>query len=624
MTSIVSRHLKRAGDQLLSGATDQISDYKTRFETIRGLYEKVLRNLIVQRFSPSKAYRTGMEFFGSDRVKFGAVDGTEYVRPLFDLVIFYGGSFACTGTLTFRPDGQPTLSYDTGLLARSKGLSSCVPLYANEIPEVDVGLDQSRAFDDKALLDNSKIADWIMVFSEFYLAYKLLVDEGVRVLLIDRSLAGEHSALLRDTSRKRWIDRNSKLKGMVVDGVTITLSQLQYGRYRFVNSGLNLPPPRGDSLRFRALYELESGALGLDELSRRLGIGDGAGKEKLEKQMEEMCGAGYCTSGQRYQLAPEFVGCWERLKALTKMVGDGFFIRVQRDHPLKVSRGERMEYLTTLDIAFLTLYTFYMIIEEAWRRKVLLIGLTKDTAARDFRRQVITICSARGIFESSADPADLDRIPNTDRMLLQAASLYNSEDVRPPWSLIEYDAAFRTIVPYLDQERYPDREGYVSGAVQNRISPERLFLKSYVQLAQADHDPLLRSNVLLMDRLAYPEYDRRPEASVTFTHHYGGADELVEPIIYRSKAVENPLQNLVMTILCAMTSPCIPEAFGHNVPLFIADNAAKWQYAQIRRIIDSTGHWILTNRELRSFVFYMNTFRERRAGFEMTRRLELS
>jgi hypothetical protein len=37
---------------------------------------------------------TAKAFFGSDKVGFAAVDGTEYTRPMFDLVIFLGGSYA--------------------------------------------------------------------------------------------------------------------------------------------------------------------------------------------------------------------------------------------------------------------------------------------------------------------------------------------------------------------------------------------------------------------------------------------------------------------------------------------------------------------------------------------------
>lgn len=50
------------------------------------------------------------------------------------------------------------------------------------------------------------------------------------------------------------------------------------------------------------------------------------------------------------------------------------------------------EWITTLDLAFLTLFTLYMLIEECWKKNILLIGITKDSAAHDFKNHVIPIC----------------------------------------------------------------------------------------------------------------------------------------------------------------------------------------------------------------------------------------
>jgi hypothetical protein len=37
-------------------------------------------------------------------------------------------------------------------------------------------------------------------------------------------------------------------------------------------------------------------------------------------------------------------------------------------------------------------------------------------------------------------------------------------------------------------------------------------------------------------------------------------------------------------------------------------------------MVDSTAGWILNNRKMRKFIFYMSTFRERRASIEAARR----
>jgi len=87
-----------------------------------------------------------------------------------------------------------------------------------------------------------------------------------------------------------------------------------------------------------------------------------------------------------------------------------------------------------------------------------------------------------------------------------------------------------------------------------------------------------------------------------------------------NKQVPNRIQNMVMAVLIAMAPSSIPEAFGHNKPLFIADKIAKWNYGQFKCVADTTAAWILNNHKLRRFIFYMSTFRERRATIEAARR----
>jgi hypothetical protein len=246
----------------------------------------------------------------------------------------------------------------------------------------------------------------------------------------------------------------------------------------------------------------------------------------------------------------------------------------------------------------------------------LLVGITKDTAARDFKRQLIPIMHNEGLLKASISREEFEALPNTDRMILQSTSVFNVEKIVPPWSLVEYDSAFRTLV--LDRQ---NRRGFVSGAIKNKIGLERTFLKTYVQLSQAQTNPMLRSNVLLVDRLAYPDFDYGPENVVEFWNELSdGAKEPLEVILFMDKGVRNELQNLVMVVLAGMAPSNVPEAFGHNKALFIADKVAKWNYGQFKCVVDSTAGWILCNRRLRDFVFYMSTFRERRASVEAARR----
>ena len=309
----------------------------------------------------------------------------------------------------------------------------------------------------------------------------------------------------------------------------------------------------------------------------------------------------------------------ERIKKLTTTLGDRFFYTKTSEtdtaNVMKILKNGKEHWLTTVDTAFLTLFTLHMLMEECWKKRILLIGITKDTAARDFKRQLIPIMHNQGLLKTPVSQIEFEKLPNTDRMILQSASIFNPEKIKPPWSLIEYDSIFRTMIP--DSQ---NRKGYVSGAIKNRMSLEKTFLKTYIQLSQAKTDPMLRSNVLLIDRLAYPEFDYKQENLIKFWNEFGGATEPVEAILFKNRTIPNKLQNLTMNILIAMAPSSIPEAFGHNKPLFIADKIAKWNYTQFKCIVDTTATWILNNHKLRKFIFYMSTFRERRASIEATRR----
>ncbi len=631
-SSFLSRRIRRTSDLLKVGALDQISEYEERFQPLSGLYDRLLSDFIVSKFSLQGVYETAEEFFGSSKVRFAAVDGTMYSRPLFDLMIFFGGAYAATGTIQFSEDAHPDVGYDSKLLNEGAGVSSVVPIYINEVPDVDQTffdseepgeLSVSKPLVDSTIINNSTIANWIMTFAEYYLAYKLITDydRNVKILLMDRALSAERASLLYDTSKRELWKAKGALIGYKVDDVLLDVNDFAYGRYRIRNSALRLPPARADYLRYAIVYLVEDkGPLSLSEICEALGVKDDKRVKRVERYVKASLKEGYLEKkSSKYFINLRYVDTWNRLKKLVTILGDRFFHeekgREAMANRMKIIKDGKEQWLTTLDIAFLTLFCLYMIVEECWKRKILFVGLTKDTAARDFKRQLIPTLQNEGLLQGTLTAEEFEEMPNTDRMILQSVSLLNTDKVRVPWSLVEYDSSFKTIVA--DRE---GRKGYVFGARRNRISLEKTFVKTYVQLSQASKDPRLRSNVLLTDRLVHPEFDISPSSIIRFWNEFGGAKEPVEALLFKDKRVENRLQNLIMIILQSMTSPSIPEAFGHNRPLFIADKVAKWHYSAFSRIANSTREWILNNQKLRRFIFYMSTFRERRERIEATRR----
>jgi len=606
---------------------DQIEGYRARFETLEGMYEKVFADLIRSDFSSQSCYQTAKKLFGSDTVSFAAVDGTDYARPLFDLVVFFGGSYAARGRITYRRDEPPLVEYEDHFLKGGRALSSCVPVYVNEVPEIDQSFIQpgetseislTRPLTDEAIANNSTVANWIMTFSEFYLAYRLAQEQdGPRIILLDRSLATMLASLLYDTSRRKLWKTNGALIGLSVDGMSLDMNDLAFARHHLDSPELDLPRPRGDYLRYRCLLEIEKhGPLTLAALCPLLGIREEDRQKRVERFLMKSVKEGFLeeTVGT-FALKDHYRTTWARIRKLVETLGHTMFEEKPRQNPLQVIKKGEPHWLTTQDLAFLTLFTLNLLVEECWKKRILLLGLTKDTAARDLKNHVLPVMVSNKLWNTQLSQEQLSRIPNTDRMLLQTLSVFNHEQIPVPWSLIEYDSAFLMIVPDFDK-----REGYVGGAIRNKITPERLFLKSYIQLSQTSYDPKLRSNVLLLDRLAYPDFDLTPETNSKFSHSYGSADEPVQPLIFTDKHLPNPIQDLVIETLSSMTSHSIPELFGHNKPLFIADKVAKWHNAEMRKIIDTTGKWLMNSPKLRHFVFYMSTFRERRSEIENARR----
>lgn len=630
--SSLSPHFKAISEDLKEGAAERISDYSQRFIKVGDLYQNLLSPLIVSELSYEDAYDTAVKLLGSEEANFAGIDGTRYSTPMLDLVIFFGSAYASAGTIKFRKDAGPEVAYEDRFLDKGLTVSAIVPLFVNEIPEVDQtyfnfdpeGNPASHPLADQWHVDNSLIANSIMTFAEYFLAYKLVTDpeKNIRIVFLDRSLSGERTSLLYDTSKSTIWKENGLLVGFEVDGVKIDEKDLAYGRFHAVNDSLSLPPPRGDYLRYSILNLLENqGPLDFDGICERLGVTERDRIARIEKCLKRTALRAYLyRDDNKYALKPKYKTTWERLRKVVELIGEHLFSHEAKAKPNKTSSlqfriGAHTKWLTTLDLSFLTLFCLQMLIEECWRRHVLVIGLTKDTAAGDLKRQFVPIMGKAGLIGGQVNLRDLDSLPNTDRMILQVVSINNFHSMPVPWSLVEYDSCFKTLVP--DRRHGVD---HVLGAKRNKTSLERLFLKSYVQLSQAHRDPLLRSNVLYMDRLVYPELDLSDETLTPLWNTYDAVEEPLEVLVYRNKSIRNSVQNLVMTTLSSMVSPSIPEIFGHNRPLFIADKVAKWHYENLRRIVDSTRDWILNNKDLKDFVFYMGSFRDRRSVFEAARR----
>ena len=616
MASLLSQNTKRLGQILRDGAEGQVGESGQRLEGASSSYWPLISKLIVSDFSFERSYQKAQELFSGPNARFAAVDGSLHQDLIGGLAVFWAGAYAATGTISYSKDRIPNVVYDTGFLEKGHGLASCVPIYVDSIPEVEPQMALSQAegqtishpLTEESTVDNSTIANWIMLFSELYLAYTLARSREFKIVLLDRSLSGTQSSLIYDTSKRPLWKRQCAILGCKIDGVELDDQDLAVGRYHTPNPN-GVLPPRGDYLRHSAIFLLEKVGepLSIPEIAKHLNLTTDDRIEKLTRFLSKAAQEGkyFQESNGKYSLLPRLSGSWSRIQKLVDFFGDRFFASIG-GNPLQVDYGSQLRWVTTLDLAFLSLFSLNLLIETCRQNNILLVGITKDTTARDFITHLIPVCVEQSIWTPQ-----VEHVSTTDRMLLQAISMFHHDQVQVPWTTIEYDTAFQTVLLDFDH-----RHGFVSGAIKNRIILEQLFVKSYVQLDKAKSDDKFRSNVLFIDRLYHPS-EKAP--TLKLKHEYGGAVEEVEPILWQTNTPGNHVQELVMVTLKAMTHQSLPEVFGHNEPLYIADNVAKAQRKQASQMVKAMGHWLVTHPALRKYSFYMNTFRARRSEVEIAR-----
>ena len=139
--SRLGHNIERLGNILKNTASSQIDDYQHRFSSMASLYDTVFKNLIIDRYDIQQACRTAHKFFGKGNANFVAIDGTEYSKPMFDMVIFYAGAYSCEGNITFSEEeeqqGKITVMYnDRNAISQVSDISSCLPVSINEIPRL--------------------------------------------------------------------------------------------------------------------------------------------------------------------------------------------------------------------------------------------------------------------------------------------------------------------------------------------------------------------------------------------------------------------------------------------------------------------------------------------------------
>ncbi len=549
------------------------------------------------------ACSTAMNFFKRDEVEYLAIDGTDSVDQQLDLLVFYVGAFGYSGKVGFRDEiliGEPKQ------LGADFSVSAAIPISEEDAANIFGQKTQSGVE-----VDPQRLPGALMHLAEYYLAFKATTArDTLKIIILDRTLAGDHAHL--NWSTKDLIeDHLCVLEGMETKNGIVDNFDLQLARMLLPNRDLKIPAPRSHLLKYAAIEHLFDGQLlNLQQLIGKLGANQNR-FSKLQKEFGELENEHQIFQQvMNYRLKDRVSKYWDRVLEAAIVVAEHIF-NPQGEHPLRFKKKGQEIWITADDIDFLTLIFVQTLTRRAWTNNLLLIGLIKDTAAAELVKTVMPILQAAGKIKLKQKIPDF----HSDKMLLQMNSVVNSSEVPTPWHTIDTDASFKTMSPVKDSA-LPKGEARVYGAFKNVIYPERMYVKTYIQLWSSKKNPTVRSHVFSYDRPAYAAYDHWDE--ILLHNDDSKVDEKIRPILHLERGSE--MTNLAVAILVQMSKEVIPEAIGHNYPLFIADKKAKASLGQNREAYLAAVALEMSRSDLDQQVLFSSRFRDYRSKIEAGRK----
>jgi hypothetical protein len=606
-------------ESLRKSANNLLSLFKDKLKHLEGKNE-ISELFLRQGYDMKLCAEEASQFFGANEVRYLAVDGTEFYEPRLDMVVFYSGAFGYGGITRFA--NLEIVTEPPSSESDYASLSSAIPLseeYCSDVyGEVNGGGME---------LDPGKVSGALMRLAEYTLVYRAITREPrLKIILMDRTVSADIAHI--SWKLREYIDEDkSILMGVNTSFGTISKIDLELGRMLVRNDQLRIPAPRSQFLKFAtiALLLREGRPLSMTEIVNELRL-----KEERRERVREMKSKKeyfkdafvVANDSEReqdqemFQLKEDMVQYFARLLEATDKILDHIFKFSGEGHPLKIKDSNTgvEKWLTCEDIDYLTLVLITQILGECWKRNILLLGIVKDSAANELVRSVIPVLENSSLLGEKE--VQVEKF-ESDTMLLQANSLVNCFSLSCPWRTFEYDVCFRTIspVPPTKSLKLGKGECMVRGAYKNVVAPERMFVKAYFQLWSSENNPTVRSHVFLYDRPCYPQYDNVRE--LTMKNVDGKVEEEIFPAVHFLS--DSPISQLTMGILDSMGREAIPEALGHNYPLFLADKRAKVAYEEAVRSCIAAVDLEITKSRLDQQILFQGKFRNQRSRVESLR-----
>ena len=579
--------LKEFAEFLRTRYTELIQHHVVHFHP---LFSNQIGRLEIKRYAEN--------FFETSDIDFVAIDGSCHKETGADFISFYGGAYGSKGTVSLAgPSG--IIRYHRWEFNKDVSMVAFIPvppeMMTNTIgDEILENSEMPPVLSDYEISEMSSLHTKIMQLAEVYLAYTLAQSavQMPRVIMIDNTLCG----ILANTS---FSPKNVRMQEGDFDGERIALADMHIALSHPMSQVLSVPSTKNFQPHFRVIAEAVwkgDSTIRWDECS------EGFPRRNFEagaKYLDKKVNAG---SFDRAELAFTFSedprASWRKTLRIFENICERIF-REKEPYSItyRVRGGERRNYFLPRDIQFLVGVGLRALIEICWRRKTLLVGVVKDSFSRYYYRNYL---SAISLVNGDNVVRHL-RLPLTDRTI--AEMLPNIiEELKAPWSTIEYDSCFMTLRPWKDENGNWEMKGYDHPSLGETTRPERIFLRSLAQFFVTE-DKSLASHALFIDRLVHPEWDDRDSDNLVLRTDFFGP---IQPLFYENAS---RLHKLTTYLLSVLVRNHFPEALGYPDPLHKADWGAKSLKRRVTSLLESSEWAYRANPRERTFREIRDSFR---------------
>jgi len=561
-------------------------------------------------------------FFGENlkELNFIAIDGTTDKKAFEEYVVFYSLSCPIKGKILFQ-ENPPKIRYIEPKLDEDASVVSFVPInyiemgidYENLSEFENKGLFMLTSDDEKVNLNNLNVE--LMKLSEVFLAYKLVKNSDVNLILLDHSISSlfVHSEI--DWKKIGILNGDfSHITGVNItpSHAAIILSHPIWPENDFKNTR-KFPTLQKFRIIGRLVADLIYFFNGTEKevpWQELLEKDPELDKDLLLKQLERqsrLVSNIFSWDGEKIKIGytnnnGKFVSMdinW--LKRLWKET-ERFFEELctaifEENNPealiYKIQNGIEV-WISQNDVIYLLNIGIRLLIEKAWQKKVLLVGIAKDSSSRYLTKNLFQVFIHKKLDKNLVNlnqtNPDAFILPPTDRIFFELLCEL-CEDFEAPCSSIEFDAAFNT----LRVKKEENGNFCLTGVRGDILFYNLLFGKSLLILFTDKklHNPLI-GHALFMDRLLFPKdfqnrlnilniLDKNNSKECLKSNEYSNLGKIE---LYYS--FDNALHGFIVFLLSILTRDIYPEAIGYPDPLHRADIEVK-AYAKnlLRKLIES-------------------------------------